>query len=129
MRVLGFHHVAVFANDVEKVAAFYREVLGLPELARYPLPGGGLRAIWLSASHDGAPMGGFLAIEAAAVQPTPGSAVIALRIEAPERERLKRELAVKGVAIEKETRWTTYVRDPEGNVVAFSHHPHDPLNV
>ncbi|HXX30163.1 MAG TPA: glyoxalase, partial [Myxococcaceae bacterium] len=28
-----------------------------------------------------------------------------------------------GVAVEHETRWTLYVRDPEGNRVALSHHP------
>ena len=33
------------------------------------------------------------------------------------------ELERARVAVEHETRWTLYVRDPEGNRVALSHHP------
>jgi len=32
---LGFHHAALQVRDVEKVASFYREVMGLSELRRF----------------------------------------------------------------------------------------------
>jgi catechol 2,3-dioxygenase-like lactoylglutathione lyase family enzyme len=55
----GLHHVAIQVRDLERVAAFYREVLGLRVLRRWPAPDGiGARSYWLDAG-DGA----FLAVE------------------------------------------------------------------
>jgi hypothetical protein len=94
-------------------------VLNLPEQARHHHSDGRLRSVWV-----GVP-GGFLAVE----EGTPRNAVIALRIGRTERaawlERFERE----NVAIDKQSRWTVYVRDPEGNVVGLSHHPEDPMGV
>src|SRR3712207_8734332 len=35
MDVQGFHHLAIQVRDVEKVTAFYRDVLGFTELKRH----------------------------------------------------------------------------------------------
>jgi glyoxylase I family protein len=123
----GFHHVAVQVRDVERVAAFYRDVLGLPELARYPLEDGRLRSVWLGAKAGGDASQGFLAIERSpdeAPVGTLGFSMVALRIDASQRAAVVAQLAARGVAIEKQTGWTLYVRDPEGNLVGLSHHPH-----
>jgi catechol 2,3-dioxygenase-like lactoylglutathione lyase family enzyme len=117
MRPLGFHHVAIFANDVERVSAFYLEVLGLPEQARYKNPDGSLRSVWISV-----PGGGFLAVE----RGVPAKAVLALRIPRDDRRAWLDRFSARGVEIDKQSRWTVYVRDPEGNVVGLSHHPEDP---
>jgi hypothetical protein len=51
--------------------------------------------------------------------------MVALRIEPAARAALEAALATRGLPIERRTRWTLYVRDPEGNLVGLSHHPHD----
>lgn len=128
MNVQGFHHVAIQAEDIERVTTFYRDLLGFPELTRHLRPDGSLRSIWV-----GVPGGGFLAIEAAGMPPEPlpfrherpGLLMLAFRIAKSEREAVVSQLTQAGVPLEHETRWTVYVRDPEGNRVALSHHPED----
>lgn len=128
MNVQGFHHVAIQARDVERVTAFYRDLLGFPEMTRHSRPDGSLRSIWV-----GVPGGGFLAIEAVGGEPDPGPfkherpglLMLAFRIAKSERDTVVSEFARVGVPLEHETRWTVYVRDPEGNRVALSHHPED----
>ena len=109
---------------------FYRDVLGLPVLAEHPGPDGALRSVWM-----GLP-GAFLALETVtgeAAPPsafrngTPGWFLVALRISPTDRAAVRAELQRAQVAVEHETGWTLYVRDPEGNRVALSHHP-DPAS-
>ncbi|AEI67945.1 VOC family protein [Corallococcus macrosporus] len=128
MDVQGFHHVAIQARDIERVTGFYRDLLGFPELTRHLRPDGSLRSIWV-----GVPGGGFLAIEAAGGEPVPtpfrheapGLLLLAFRIPKAARSEVVAAFASVGVPLEHETRWTVYVRDPEGNRVALSHHPED----
>lgn len=125
MRVHGFHHAAIEARDVEKVAAFFRDVLGLPEVTRHHRPDGTLRSIWLAAATDAPPGAPFIAVEATAHGMPAGAGwfMVALAISAHERAAIHRTLVDRGVPIEKETRWTIFVRDPEGNLVGLSHYP------
>jgi glyoxylase I family protein len=129
MHVEGFHHVAIQVRDLERSAVFYRELLGFPELARHRRPDGSLRSIWVQV-----PGGGFLALEEVTGAPTPagpfrheqpGLLLLAFRIPRSERQAALDAFARAGVALEHQTRWTLYVRDPEGNRVALSHHPED----
>ncbi len=128
MDIQGFHHVAIQVRDVERVTAFYRDVLGFPERVRHRRPDGSLRSIWVDV-----PGGGFLALEEVGGEPEatpfrherPGLLLLAFRIPKGERARAVEALARAGVGLEHETRWTVYVRDPEGNRVALSHHPED----
>jgi|CXWL01.1.fsa_nt_gi catechol 2,3-dioxygenase-like lactoylglutathione lyase family enzyme len=122
----GFHHVALQVDAVEQVAAFYADSFGLKELSRHFRDDGTLRSIWLAASSGAEPQGGFIAVELApkdALRGEKGPSLLALRIDTSARERVRQELVAKGIKIEKETRWTLYVRDPEGNWVGLSHHP------
>jgi glyoxylase I family protein len=127
MKVEGLHHVALQVRALAPMVAFYREVLGLSLLAEHPGPNGAPRSVWL-----GLP-GAFLALETVTgptVAPAgfrnevPGWFLVALRISATDRERVRAELARARVPVEHETEWTLYVRDPEGNRVALSHHPY-----
>jgi glyoxylase I family protein len=122
MRTLGFHHAAVQVRDVERVAAFYRDVIGLAEVRRHQHPDGRLRSIWLAlGTSDGA----FLAIEEMQGPPRGplGWSMVALRIEAVERQATTEYLARHGCPLTKSTAFSLYVSDPEGNEVAFSHYP------
>ena len=117
------HHLALGARDVERVAAFYRDVLGLDEIARHHQNGGTLRSIWLDLG------GATLMVEATAEAPRrvdgvgAGPFLLALRVPASHRMELERALEAAGSAIESRTEYTSYARDPEGNRVAISSHP------
>lgn len=128
----GPHHLAVQVRDLSAAEAFYAGILGLPVLRRWPLESGGERAIWL-AIGDGA----FLALERAGPDvPAPldrpffdghaGWHLVALRIRAADRGAWEARLAASGVDVVHRSRWTLYVRDPDGNRVGLSHHPEAP---
>lgn len=117
------HHLALGSADVLGLAAFYRDVFALREVARHDDESGKLRSIWLSLGDA------LLMIERSAVLRErvvgvgPGLFLLALRVDVAERKRLEAELAARGHVIEERTAYTSYTRDPDGNRVAFSHHP------
>jgi catechol 2,3-dioxygenase-like lactoylglutathione lyase family enzyme len=130
MRLQGFHHLAIQVHDLERVAAFYRDVLGMQEQVRHRRDDGSLRSIWLAL-----PDSGFLALEATEAEPAstafrdgrPGHHLLALRIGRSDRVSWLQHLKARHVEVVHQTRWTFYVRDPEGNRIGLSHHPQDPL--
>lgn len=128
MQSLGFHHLAIQARDVERVAGFYRDVLGLAEVKRWLRDDESLRSVWL-AVRGADPASGFLAIEhlpgGAPASHGLGPSMIALRIAPDARAQVIAALERSGVPIERQTGWTVYVRDPEGTLVGLSHHPFD----
>lgn len=122
------HHVAIQCADLAACERFYVEVLGLPVRRRWPAEGGGDRSVWLGLGGEA-----FLALERAGLPPQPspwrapqpGYHLVALRIGPSERGAWEARLAAAGVPVAHRTRWTLYVRDPEGNRVGLSHHPDD----
>ncbi len=129
MQVLGFHHLAIQVRHVDACARFYRDVLGLTEQVRHFHADGSLRSIWLTWPDGEVPM--FIALEqkdaSRPTEPHLGMSTLALRIRREDRARALEHLAKAGVTVEHQTRWTVYFRDPEGNRVALSHYPADPL--
>jgi catechol 2,3-dioxygenase-like lactoylglutathione lyase family enzyme len=128
--VLTFHHVAIQCADLGRCERFYREVLGLQVLRRWPREEGGDRSVWLSV---GGAADGFLALERAD-EPSeprpwrdgkPGLHLVALRIAPAERRTWEDRLEAAGVLVVHRTRWTVYFHDPEGNRIGLTHHPHD----
>jgi catechol 2,3-dioxygenase-like lactoylglutathione lyase family enzyme len=129
---LAFHHLAVQCADLERCERFYREVLGLEVLRRWPREEGtGDRSVWLSVGEGDA--GGFLALERAEEAPEPrpwrdgraGLHLVALRIAPSERRTWEDRLETAGVRVVHRTRWTVYFHDPEGNRVGLTHYPED----
>ncbi|WP_437638347.1 VOC family protein [Sorangium sp. So ce315] len=122
---LSVHHLAVVVRDLERAEAFYAGVLGLPVTRRWTDEAGAPRSVWLELGG-----GAFLAVERAGADgPTradaaPGWHCVALGIAPSEREAWRGRLAASGVAIERESAYSMYARDPEGNLVALSHYPH-----
>jgi catechol 2,3-dioxygenase-like lactoylglutathione lyase family enzyme len=119
---MKLHHVALGAQDVDALAAFYRDVLGLPELARHR-DGVVLRSVWLD-------LGGAILMIERTHEPArrvegvgAGPFLLALRCTVAERAALEARLAAAGSAIESRTAFSSYARDPEGNRIALSHHP------
>jgi len=126
------HHLAIQVRDLPACERFYRNVLDLPLLRRWPRDGGGDRAVWLDLGG-----GAFLALERAEgaeqVDPhppwrdgRPGYHLLALAIGPGERAAWEARLEAAGAPVVHRTRWTSYVLDPEGNRVGLSHHPEDP---
>jgi catechol 2,3-dioxygenase-like lactoylglutathione lyase family enzyme len=122
------HHVALRCADLELAERFYREVLGLEVLRRWPRPEGGDRSVWLGLGA------GFLALERAADgggapapegPEAPGWHLVALSIGRAEREAWESRLASHGVAVERRSPWSLFFRDPESNRVALSHWPEE----
>jgi catechol 2,3-dioxygenase-like lactoylglutathione lyase family enzyme len=120
------HHLAIQCADLVRSERFYRDVLGLPVLRRWPRPEGGDRSVWLGLGGEA-----FLALErAGSIAPPPpwrdgrpGLHLLALRIPLGEREAWERRLGAAGVPVVDRTHWTLYLQDPEGNRIGLSHHP------
>ncbi len=110
-------------TDLERGEAFYCGVLGLPVQKRWTDDEGAPRSLWLDLGH-----GAFLAVERVGGAPArsndaPGWHCLALSIAVEEREAWRAHLAAAGHPVERESDYTLYVRDPEGALVALSHHP------
>ncbi len=129
-KVAGLHHVALQVVDLARAEAFYAGILGLAVVRRWPEPDGSLRSLWVDVGR------GFLALEKAApggllpaARPfrdgTAGHHLVALAIAAADRGAWEAHLASAGVEVVHRSKWTLYVRDPEGNRVGLSHHPDD----
>lgn len=114
------HHLALGAQDVERVAAFYRDLLGLAEVARHHGPDGELRSVWLDLG------GPVLMIERTAESPRfvrhvgAGPFLLALAFAPDRGDACESALGAAGFPLEYRTRYTRYFRDPEGNRVAIS---------
>lgn len=117
------HHIALGARDVERVAAFYRDVFEFGELTRHEMPDGALRSVWLRAGPV------ILMVEyTEATRPRvegvgAGPFLLAVSVAPDERAALEARLEAAGSAIEDRTGFTSYARDPEGHRVAISHWP------
>lgn len=126
--MLGLHHVAVQCADLAACERFYCDALGLEVLRRWPRPEGGDRSVWLATGA-----GSFLALERADRRPAetpwrdglPGLHLLALRIAPGERAAWEERLSARGVRVVHRTRFTIYLRDPEGNRVGLSHWPEE----
>ena len=122
-RPVKVHHLALGASDVERVAAFYRDVFSLEECARHHYQNGALRSIWLEVQ------GILLMVEHNARPGNPGDTagsgifLVAFEATLAEHEEVERRLSDRGHPIETRTEFTSYARDPEGNRVAVSHYP------
>lgn len=108
------HHVAITTPDVDRLAAFYRDVLGLTETTRHH-DDDGLRSVWLDL--DGA----ILMVERGA-QGRGGWHLLALSIDVANRDAWRARLQAAG-AYAQESGFTIYGEDPDGNGFGLSHHP------
>ena len=118
------HHLAIKVRDLAAAERFYCEVLGLPVQRRWPSDDGQGRSLWLDLGA-----GAFLALERATLarvplgEEDPGLHMVALRIERHERRAWIERLTAAGAPPYRQTDFTIYVRDPEGNRIGLSHWP------
>lgn len=114
----ALNHVGVFAVDVEAVAGFYSEFLGMQVTDRGITMG--VRVVFLSAD----PRQHHQLVVAEARQPGQPSTVAQLSFEIPDLASLRAlvgRLHAAGLdpyrVVDHGTSWSAYVNDPEGNPV------------
>lgn len=118
------HHLAIRVRSVERVAAFYRDVLQLKTLAA---PRSGVvwfqlgEMILMIEPHSAGPKS--VDVAAANAHEHAGLHLLSLAIAPSERETWEQRLQEHGVAIVNRTDYTLYFHDPEGNRLALSHYP------
>ena len=118
----GVHHLAVLVDDLEQAESFYVGVLGLTVERRWEDDAGGTRSVWVRA---GLQLVMLERTQDAGRRPEGGGGwhLLALQIEPGERDAWRGALSAAGVAIERESDFSLFFRDPEGNRLAFSHWP------
>jgi catechol 2,3-dioxygenase-like lactoylglutathione lyase family enzyme len=111
---------AIYADDLDATASFYRDVLGLPLIGKEPGRSVFFRAgpgsVLLVFRPESTRQGGALPAHGAT-----GAGHFALGIKAELLEAWRRHLSASGVVLEKEVAWpagakSLYFRDPAGNV-------------
>ena len=114
----SLHHLALGAADVALLGAFYRDILGLPEVDRHQYPDGGLRSIWLGLGGGAVLMVEERGGEGSGKGGEQGLFLLAFRVAPARRAEIEGRLQVDG-----RTEHTSYFRDPEGNRFALSEYP------
>jgi glyoxylase I family protein len=109
---IGIHHLALRTADPDALERFYGGVVGLGVRRRDATRG----SVWLDAGAT------VVMIETVAPgEPrAPAGAMDLVAFAIDDKDAWRRRLVGAGVAIEDETPYTLYVRDPDGRRVGFS---------
>ncbi len=112
---MRLHHLALRTQDVERLARFYVDVLGLEEV-RDARP----RAVWLGLEDA------VLMIERGEPgEPPPPSGsreLVAFAVDAAAKDAVRERVGARGCD-DGETEHTVYFRDPDGRRVGVSTYP------
>lgn len=116
----SLNHIALKVKSLASCLEFYHNILGLKILKENRRSDKSIRSIWLGIGET------ILMLEQEeALYPrignSQGFAFFALTIKKEEYRTWQKKLELSGIAIEKETEYTMYFRDPEGNQVGLSH--------
>src|SRR3954447_20929359 len=113
---MRIHHLAMRTRRLVRLESFYTTVLGFSVIHR-----DGTRSVWLAAGDA------IVMLEDAdAGEPgiAPGTMeLVAFAVGKEDVARHRRILAENNVAVEAETVYTIYFRDPDGRRIALSHFP------
>lgn len=113
---LEVHHLAIRTHDVEATAAFYKDVLGLVEVASR-----GSASIWLALAGDSVLMVERRAAGEPAI-PAGSMELVAFRVSDSRKAEIRAVVKARG-CYDGETDHTVYFRDPDGRRVGVSTHP------
>jgi catechol 2,3-dioxygenase-like lactoylglutathione lyase family enzyme len=110
------HHLAFRTADLERLERFYVDGLGLPVVRRQ-----GGRSVWLSAGET------LVMLELSEPGEAPlvvgSKELAAFAVEPSTRASCIERLARAGIAVEESTRFSLYVRDPDGRRIGLSSYP------
>ncbi|MBX7057640.1 MAG: VOC family protein [Leptospirales bacterium] len=122
----AINHLALFARDLPALAHFYGQTLQLSELARRFGTAGELRAVWFNLGPSVLMLELADAQAASAAPSLPpamrpaGAFLLAINVDDRQRQRLLAALADAGVALLRQSEYSDYFLDPEGNRLALS---------
>lgn len=124
MIVNHIHHLALKTNSPEKLAHFYEHFFGLTDKQIFS-DENGIRSVWYTLGKT------ILMIErcqqssskVSFESDSPGLHLLALSITKQERNSWKEKLDKAGIKIERESQFSLYFCDPDGNRLALSHYP------
>jgi glyoxylase I family protein len=119
---LGIHHAAVLVSDTARALAFYRDVLGLPEVSRADLPYPGA---WLGAGAQQIHLMELPNPDPAAGRPEHGGRDRHVALSVCGLEEIRARLERAGVAYtqSRSGRAALFVRDPDGNALELMEAP------
>jgi catechol 2,3-dioxygenase-like lactoylglutathione lyase family enzyme len=109
------HHLAFRTRDLVRLERFYTDLLGLT-IARRDEE----RSVWLRAGGTILMLEQIDGDEVCMLGGT--RELVAFGIEEADADRWRRTLATNQIAIEEETAFTIYFRDPDGRRIALSHY-------
>ena len=114
--LVAIHHIAFRTQHLTRLAEFYSSVFSL---STERVQEG--RSVWLLSGET------RIMLEQKAPHepdPNPGSMdLVTFRISAAERHEFEARLAARGIALEGQTAYSLYFRDPDGRRVGVSHYP------
>jgi glyoxylase I family protein len=113
---LRIHHIALRTRDLARLESFYAALLGLQVTRRH-----GDFSVWLSSGEATVMI--ERATESEPPIPPGSMEILAFAIDAKDREATIARLREASVAIEAESPFTLYFRDPDGRRVGLSHFP------
>ncbi|MEM9682739.1 MAG: VOC family protein [Pseudomonadota bacterium] len=123
MRIHALGHVVLKVRDLDRSAAFYRDVLGLKEVARYP--NRRMAFFVISDNHHDIALIETDSAAPDAPQDAPGLAHVALKVgdSLDELRAAKSQLDQHGVSVERQVDHhvskSLYFSDPDGNRLEF----------
>jgi catechol-2,3-dioxygenase len=111
---MRIHHVAFRTHQLDHLHAFYTRI-------GFETTRADERSVWLAAGDA------ILMLERAepteALDLSASKELVAFAVAKEQRQALEVLLAKNGVATDGSTAFTTYVRDPDGRRIGFSHYP------
>ncbi|MBI4212599.1 MAG: VOC family protein [Deltaproteobacteria bacterium] len=116
---LTLHHIALSVTSLSAAETFYSLVLEFEVCERQLDDAKNLRAIWYRCGET------LLMLEKRGMSAIPqsGLEVVAFGIKRADRDSWKERLLQAGIPISRESPYSLYFEDPDGNRLAFSHYP------
>lgn len=116
------HHIALPVRSLAAAEDFYCGVLGFEVAVRHSDEGGNPRSLWLTCGEA------IVMLERTSTAGATSEHLAAFRIPSDGREGWKAELRAAGVSIVRESQYSLYFFDPDGNRLALSHYPDERRN-
>jgi len=118
---MNINHIAIFTENPLLLSEFYETVIGLKKIQVNLYADKTIRSVWLQLGESG-----ILMLEETKQKQASDSHLIAFATTSKDMPVLKKRLATHNVPLVKESDYSIYFNDTDGNRLAFSHYPQMP---